>query len=205
MPKLAWLTVLAALGVLGVPLMATFISNEMAFFGAFKTQPVGAFGVALGLALTAIAVAVILQRVLFGQPNPDAPAVSDTSLSETWYLAVLAGGLLWVGILPGGPKIPGTDFPLFDPGMLNVMVADIPEISAPYTGPSCPRRSSSPALSSCCSTRACSRHSTGACARGSRGSRPRSWSRRWPSSCGPGAGPPRSSGAASCRTGSGCS
>jgi len=134
MPKLAWLTVLAALGVLGVPLMATFTSNEMTFFGAFKTQPVGAFAVAVGLALTAIALAVVLQRVLFGPPNPDAPAVSDTSLGETWYLALLAGGLLWVGVVPGGPKIPGTDFPLFDPGMLNVMVADIPEIVSPYTG-----------------------------------------------------------------------
>jgi proton-translocating NADH-quinone oxidoreductase chain M len=134
MPKLAWLTVLAALGALGVPLMATFSSNEMTFFGAFKTQPVGAFGVALGLGLVAIALAVILQRVLFASPNPDAPAVSDTSLSETWYLALLAGGLLWVGIVPGGPKIPGTDFPLFDPGIANVMVANIPEIAAPYTG-----------------------------------------------------------------------
>ena len=134
MPKLAWLTVLAALGVLGVPLMATFTSNEMTFFGAFKTQPVGAFGIAVGLGLAAITLAVLLQRVLFGPPNPDAPAVSDTSLSETWVLALLAGGLLWIGVVPAGPKIPGTDFPLFDPGLLNVMVADIPEISAPYTG-----------------------------------------------------------------------
>jgi len=134
MPKLAWLTVLAALGVLGVPLMATFTSNEMTFFGAFKTQPVGAFGIAVGLGLAAITLAVLLQRVLFGPPNPDAPAVSDTSLSESWVLALLAGGLLWIGVLPAGPKIPGTDFPLFDPGLLNVMVADIPEISAPYTG-----------------------------------------------------------------------
>ncbi len=134
MPKLAWLTVLAALGVLGIPLMASFTSNQMVFFGAFKTQPVGAFAVAAGIALTAIALAVVLQKVLFGAPNPDAPAVSDTSLGETWYLALLAGSLLWVGIYPGGPKIPGTEFPLFDPGVLNQMVADIPEIAAPYTG-----------------------------------------------------------------------
>jgi proton-translocating NADH-quinone oxidoreductase chain M len=134
MPKLAWLTVLAAFGVLGVPLLATFTSNQMTFFGAFKTQPVGAFGVAIGLALVAIGLAVILQRVLFAAPNPEAPAVSDSSLSETWYLALLAGGLLWVGIVPGGPKIPGTDTPLFDPGIVNVMVANIPEIVAPYTG-----------------------------------------------------------------------
>src|SRR6266446_4415288 len=104
MPKLAWLTVLAGLGVLGVPLMATFTANEMTFFGAFRTQPVGAFAVAAGLALAAIAVAVLIQRVLFGPPNPDAPAVSDSSLSESWFLGLMAGALLWVGIVPGGPK-----------------------------------------------------------------------------------------------------
>jgi NADH-quinone oxidoreductase subunit M len=134
MPKLAWLTVLAALGLLGVPMMASFTSEVMTFFGAFKTQPVGAFAVAAGLALTAIALAVVVQRVLFAAPNPDAPPVSDASLGETWYLALLAGSLLWVGLVPGGPKLPGTDTPLFDPGLMNVMVADIPEIAAPYTG-----------------------------------------------------------------------
>jgi len=134
MPKLAWLTVLAALGLLGVPMMASFTAEMMTFFGAFKTQPVGAFAVAAGLALTAVAVAVVVQRVLFGAPNPEAPAVSDASLGETWYLALLAGSLLWVGLVPGGPKLPGTDTPLFDPGLMNVMVADVPEIAAPYTG-----------------------------------------------------------------------
>ncbi len=138
MPKLAWLTVLAGLGVLGVPLMASFTANEMTFFGAFRTQPVGAFAVAAGLALTAIAVAVLIQRVLFGSPNPDAPAVSDSSLSETWFLGLLAGALLWVGIVPGGPKIPGTDTPLFDPGVVNQMVANIPEIASPYSGTATP-------------------------------------------------------------------
>ena len=134
MPKLAWLAVLAALGLLGIPLMATFTSDVMVFFGAFKTQPVAAFAVAAGLALTAMAVAMVVQKVLFGAPSTDAPAVSDASLGETWYLGLLAGALLWVGLVPGGPKLPGTDTPLFDPGLLNVMVADVPEITAPYTG-----------------------------------------------------------------------
>ena len=138
MPKLAWITVLGGLGVLGVPLMGSFTANEMTFFGSFKTQPVGAFALAAGLALAAIAIAVLVQRVLFGPPNPEAPAVSDSSLSETWFLGLLAGALLWVGIVPGGPKIPGTDTPLFDPGLVNQMVADMPEIAAPYSSTSTP-------------------------------------------------------------------
>ena len=136
MPNLAWLLIAAALAILGVPILATFPAELMTFFGAFKTQPIGAFAVAIGLAVGAVALAALLRRVLFGPPNPDAPGVSDSSLGETWYLALLAGGLLWVGLFPGGPKIPGTDSPLFDPGLVNVMAAGISDLASPYTGPS---------------------------------------------------------------------
>ena len=135
MPKLTWLTLLAAFGLLGVPLMASYPALAMTFFGAFKNQPVGAFAVAAGLAVTAVGLAVILHRVFFAAPNPDAPGVSDASLGETWYLALLAGGLLWVGLFPGGPKLPGTDAPLFDPGLVNTMGAGLADLASPYTGP----------------------------------------------------------------------
>ena len=135
MPILTWVLILGALALLGVPLMASFPAEAMIFFGAFKTQPVGAFAVAAGLVLTAVALAALAHRVLFGQPNPDAPAVSDASLGETWYLGALAGGLLWVGLFPGGPKLPGTDQPIFDPGLLNVMSAGITDVDSPYVPP----------------------------------------------------------------------
>ena len=135
MPILTWLLVLGALGLLGVPLLASFPAETMIFFGSFKTQPIGSFAVAAGLVLTAIALAVVAHRVLFGQPNHDAPAVSDASLGETWYLGLLAGGLLWVGLFPSGPKLPGTDLPLFDPGLVNVMSAGITDIASPYVQP----------------------------------------------------------------------
>ncbi len=135
MPNLTWLFTIAGLGVLGVPLMATFTAELMTFFGSFKTQPIGAFAVAAGLAVAAVGLATVWRRVLFGAPNPDAPGVSDASLGESWFLAILAGGLLWVGVFPGGPKLPGTDAPLFDPGLVNVMSAGISDIASPYTGP----------------------------------------------------------------------
>jgi NAD(P)H-quinone oxidoreductase subunit 4 len=135
MPILTWLMVLGALGVLGVPLLATFPSELMTFFGAFKTQPIGAFVVVVGLGIAAVAFAVILRKVLFGSPNPDAPGVSDASLGEMWYLGLLAGALLWVGLFPSGPKLPGTDSPLFDPGLVNVMGAGLSDVVNPYTGP----------------------------------------------------------------------
>src|SRR4029077_18291487 len=121
MPILTWLLVLAALGLLGVPLLASFPAEAMILFGSFKTQPIGAFAVAAGLVLTAVALAVLAHRVLFGQPNPDAPAVSDASLGETWYLGLLAGGLLWVGLFPSGPKLPRTGSPPVHPGPVQLV------------------------------------------------------------------------------------
>ena len=135
MPNLGWLLMIAALALLGVPILASFAAEVMTFFGAFKNQPIGAFAVAAGLAVSAIALAVLLRRVLFGAPNPDAPGVSDASLGETWYLGLLAGGLLWVGLFPGGPKIPGTEIPLFDPGLINQMAAGLSDMASPYAGP----------------------------------------------------------------------
>ncbi len=130
MPNVAWLFLLAAFALLGVPLFASFAADVMTFFGAFKTQPIGAFAVAIGLALSAVALAALLGRVLFGSPNSDAPGVSDSSLGETWYLGILAGALLWVGLFPGGPKIPGTDVPLFDPGFISQIAAGISDITS---------------------------------------------------------------------------
>ena len=127
MPNLGWLLMIAALALLGVPILASFAAEVMTFFGAFA--------VAAGLAVSAIALAVLLRRVLFGAPNPDAPGVSDASLGETWYLGLLAGGLLWVGLFPGGPKIPGTEIPLFDPGLINQMAAGLSDMASPYAAP----------------------------------------------------------------------
>ena len=132
MPNLTWLTVLAVLGLLGLPLMASFPAEMMTFFGAFKNQPLFAFAVAGGLAIVAASLAVIFHGVLFGSPNPDAPGVSDASSGEKWFLGVLAGALLWVGMFPGGPKLPGTDTPIFDPGLVNAMAAGITEMASPY-------------------------------------------------------------------------
>jgi NADH-quinone oxidoreductase subunit M len=135
MPIVTWVFVLAALALLGVPLMASFPAQTMILFGSFKTQPVGAFAVVAGLVLVAVALGILVHRVLFGQPNHDAPGASDASLGETWYLGLLAGGLLWVGLFPGGPKLPGTDQPVFDPGLLNIMSAGITDIASPYVAP----------------------------------------------------------------------
>jgi hypothetical protein len=84
--------------------------------------------------------------VLFGAANPDAPTPSDASLAESWYLGVLLGALLWVGLVPSGPKLFGV--PLFDPGLVTVVNSSTPDLSSPYAVPSPSASGPSPSPSS---------------------------------------------------------
>ena len=136
LPRLSWLLVLAGIGVIGLPLTGTFVGELMVFFGAFKIASLGAFGVAAGLLIAGAAVAWMLQRVLFGAPSPDAPVASDTNLTETWALAVLAGALIYLGVVPGGPKLAG--IPFLDPGVINVVNASVADIASAYAPPAPP-------------------------------------------------------------------
>jgi NADH:ubiquinone oxidoreductase subunit 4 (subunit M) len=130
MPRLAWALILGGLAVLGVPGFGSFVSELLTLMGSVRNQPVGALGAAGGLALAAIAVAVLLYRVLFRRPLPNAPGVSDSVLHESWFLGVLAGTLLWIGIVPSGPKLAG--IPIFDPGIVNVTNAGASQLASPY-------------------------------------------------------------------------
>jgi NADH-quinone oxidoreductase subunit M len=129
-PVLAWLLVLAVLAVLGVPGLASFAAQLLVVLGSFRNQPAGVLGVLVGLVLATVAMGGLLYRVLFSAPNPDAPGASEVSLSETWYLGLLAGSLIYFGVLPGGPKLAGV--PIFDPGIINVLSASSSDLASPY-------------------------------------------------------------------------
>ncbi|MGH7877566.1 MAG: complex I subunit 4 family protein [Candidatus Dormibacteraceae bacterium] len=136
MPRISWLLLLASLTILGLPFAATFPADVMIVLGSVRNQPVGVFGALLGLLLAAAAIAWLIHRVLFGAPRPEAPTPSDSSLAESWYLGILVGALLWVGVFPLGPRLGG--IPLFDPGMLNVINATIPTMAGAYAVPTPP-------------------------------------------------------------------
>jgi hypothetical protein len=72
---------------------------------------------------------------MFSAPNPDAPAVLPATTSQTWYLGLLVGALIWVGIAPSGPKLGGIPF-IFDPGLVPVVNASTADLGAPYVNPS---------------------------------------------------------------------
>jgi proton-translocating NADH-quinone oxidoreductase chain M len=135
MPVLTWLLVVACLGLLGVPLLASFPAYLMIFYGSLQSQPAWAFAAGLGLLLSAASIAWVLHRVMFSAPNPDAPAVLPGTTSQTWYLGILVGALIWVGIAPSGPKLGGIPF-IFDPGLVPVVNASTADLAAPYVNPS---------------------------------------------------------------------
>src|SRR4029077_21247011 len=61
MPNIAWLMLIAALALLGVPILSSYMATVMTFFGALKTQPIGAFAVGAGLRIRAGALAGLLR------------------------------------------------------------------------------------------------------------------------------------------------
>jgi NADH-quinone oxidoreductase subunit M len=130
-PKLSWLLLVGCLAILGVPFLATWTSGLMVFLGSFRSQPAAAFVVAAGLVIGAAASARLMHRVVFGAPNPDAPTPSDATLADSWYLGILVGGLLWVGLLPGGPKLFG--IPVVDPGLVNIVNTSTADLASTYT------------------------------------------------------------------------
>jgi len=75
-------------------------------------------------------VARLMHRVVFGAPNPDAAPPADASLADAWYLGLLAGALLWVGLLPSGPKLFG--IPVWDPGLVNIVNTSTADLASTY-------------------------------------------------------------------------
>jgi proton-translocating NADH-quinone oxidoreductase chain M len=131
MPKLTWLLFAGCLAVLGIPLLATFPAGVMVVLGSIRDRPWETLAVLAGLVLGAAAVARLMHRVAFGAPNPESPTPSDASLSESWYLGLLVGALLWVGLAPGGPKLLGVSL-FVDQGVVNVVNSPTADLAAPY-------------------------------------------------------------------------
>lgn len=148
LPRLTWLMVGGVVATLGIPLMATFPALAMIVLGSFYGQPEGTVVVLAALVVAAVACALLLRRVLFGASLGDRPSIRDASIAEVWYAGLLIAALLWVGILPGGPKVAGIS--VFDPGFANILSQDTSTISAPYvqTSPTpVPSPSASPGAS----------------------------------------------------------
>jgi NADH-quinone oxidoreductase subunit M len=132
-PVLTWIVILAGFAVLGFPGFASYLAWLMTLLGSIRNEPGGTFGVLAGLVLCGAAVAALLWRVLFAPPTGERIAATESTLTERLYLSVLVTALIWVGIVPSGPKVAGV--PIFDPGYVNVTNASTTTEADPYAVP----------------------------------------------------------------------
>lgn len=132
-PILAWIVILAGFAVLGFPGFASYLGWLTTFLGAVRNEPGGTFGVLVGLVLCAAAVAALCWRALFAPPSAERVAATESTIPERLYLSVLVTALIWVGLLPSGPKVAGV--PIFDPGYANIVNASTSTEANAYAVP----------------------------------------------------------------------
>ena len=100
MPLLAAALLIAGLASLGLPSTAGFVSEIHVFLGAFPVwswmTAIGAFGVVL----TAGYILWMIQRVMFGTPNPRFDDLKDAAPIEMAPIAVLVIAIMVIGIFP---------------------------------------------------------------------------------------------------------
>lgn len=132
-PRLAWLVILAAATVILVPGLVTFLAGFEVVAGSARSQGLWV-GAELGaMFLFMVTGSRVLYRLVFSPAHPEAPRVSEAGTLELWTLIVLAALVIWVGILPGGPKLFG--IPILDPGVVNVVGPAASDLSTRYAPP----------------------------------------------------------------------
>jgi NADH-quinone oxidoreductase subunit M len=86
---------------MGLPGLAVFVSEFMSIMGGYTTFPVPGVLAALGIVLGAVYILFMLQRTIFGPPNPATPVVAgDAGPTEMAAVVPLALLLVVLGIFP---------------------------------------------------------------------------------------------------------
>ncbi|HEU4964751.1 MAG TPA: NADH-quinone oxidoreductase subunit M [Bacilli bacterium] len=100
MPIIAGFLLAAALASLGLPGMSGFISEVMAFIGAFKAFPVIAAVGTAGIVLAAVYLLWAMQRTTYGPTTVDYESVSDVRALESIPMVVLTAFVILIGVYP---------------------------------------------------------------------------------------------------------
>ena len=98
-PRMAVAGLLFALASLGLPGLANFVAEILVLLGSFRTRPGIAILATVGLVLATVYSLRLLHAVFFG-PNRGSWRIADLGLREGIVLAVLAVGLIWLGLDP---------------------------------------------------------------------------------------------------------
>jgi NADH-quinone oxidoreductase subunit M len=100
MPMLATLFTFAGLASLGLPGLAGFVAEYMAFTGSFQSLNVITTISVFTMILTASYLLWMLKRVFYGPFNTKWSWLPDANLREIIPLFVLAAVIVFVGIFP---------------------------------------------------------------------------------------------------------
>lgn len=98
---LATLFTFAGLASLGLPGLAGFVAEYMAFTGSYQSLSVITTICVFTMILTAAYLLWMLKRVFYGQFNTKWNRLPDATLRETIPLFALAAVIVFVGIYPG--------------------------------------------------------------------------------------------------------
>jgi len=100
MPMLATLFTFAALASLGLPGLAGFVAEYMAFTGSFQAWPTVTIISVFTMILTASYLLWMIKRVFYGPFNPKWNWLPDANWREMIPLFALAGVIVFVGVYP---------------------------------------------------------------------------------------------------------
>jgi NADH-quinone oxidoreductase subunit M len=102
MPKFAVLFMVFMLGSVGLPGTSGFVGEFLTLLGAFQVNTIVAALAATGVVFGAAYMLLLYRKVVFGpQDNADAAKMPDVDGREIGMLAVLAAGVIYLGVFPG--------------------------------------------------------------------------------------------------------
>ena len=97
-PRLAAFGMFFAIAAFGLPGLGTFIGEFLSLLGAFQANASIAAVAALGMVLSAVYALSLIQRAFHGPPGEH--RLRDLGRRESGVLALMAVGLLWLGLAP---------------------------------------------------------------------------------------------------------
>jgi NADH-quinone oxidoreductase subunit M len=100
MPIYATMLVIFSLSSLGLPGTNSFVGEFLVLLGAFITYPVFAVVASVGIILAAVYMLWMVQRVVFGEPNPKNARHPDLNLRELATVVPLVVAVFWIGVYP---------------------------------------------------------------------------------------------------------
>lgn len=99
MPRLGALLLFFAVATLGLPGLGNFVGEFLVLIGSYPAQPAMTIAATAGIVLAAVYALTMIQRTLHGAVPPP-PSPPDLRAPLVTSLAIMAAGLLWLGVYP---------------------------------------------------------------------------------------------------------